>query len=916
MDSDSPSSDIIPAVAARLKYYFDVERKEAGFDLSSNPRDPNEKYRLYELAGNHALPQTQRIKIHCLENQMEAAIRNFTGKCESGQDKKQTEKEKTKQVQRKIKKNMSVLTMPDFLLNNRVCLDSINLKSSDHEGFSLNRSHGNPAGISHGEFKRLVASAADLIVASTPHIQFKEVGSKTGVGHSCPSTCNRKSDSLQEHLSSTETSCLDEKTHGDEKVVCDLKVLHSLPNGSLKQEAEKSNIAEYEIRVHTEAVSPPEDKPSLLLRLMGDHGRSKTILLQNTMLSSSTACAGQVVSNHVKSRDVGKLKQVLIGVSGKYQGCRCYCTNISILKGATEYMFPCNQWLSHQVVSVSATDSDTSSNQSEERGSENLKPQSEEACRTGDGIEKDDKDNTSSLATSEVVDLNPYASEEKATLPQKGEAKEMVVSQISNPTTELSNKKAKTKELKEIQMSKAKPVRTLKTSKGKSAKTMVKKEVPLDKNLNKLPDSEEESTVVSSGNPNVKDGKLTNQVSKNEVIASNARTNDGNMAEAVLDNNCPDKDFHIDSKKHPDELSKAKHRRAGSPASYVFFAHESKPSPLLADVTNNSKRNSSSPNHNSKDSNVEPPEDRMDRPGCPSPGNSKDGREDGASGLHLLQQILTESEDNLKDGSPRAISKFFTDNLNSQENRVHHDEDLQSNDIHTLVSDYASSSYPPESEGVATAGYYCLCENCCNYESDSTLNEEYLFSDSSLALSFSEDEERELYSKSPSQVKDTKEFPQKVNTAVQDLRDTNNHRILPENRGDSCSRKSDTFLTALKAIQSVDVKNMKHLCQSHFFLTSVTDDEGKTLLHHAAAEEEPVICQVLLDTTVGRINIDQHDLFGKTALHYAAENGNIKTLKLLLERGAKLEIPDENSNVIYDIIRYCSEEDLKHTSEF
>ncbi|KAG9477044.1 hypothetical protein GDO78_002434 [Eleutherodactylus coqui] len=85
------------------------------------------------------------------------------------------------------------------------------------------------------------------------------------------------------------------------------------------------------------------------------------------------------------------------------------------------------------------------------------------------------------------------------------------------------------------------------------------------------------------------------------------------------------------------------------------------------------------------------------------------------------------------------------------------------------------------------------------------------------------------------------------------------------------------------------------------FIGCVTDEEGKTLLHHAAAQENPTICQVLLDTNIGLVNIDQQDQFGKTALHYAVEKGNPKTIKILLYNGSKEEIPDKKSKMALDI---------------
>ncbi|CAI9595875.1 unnamed protein product, partial [Staurois parvus] len=151
------------------KYYVDIERKEVGFDLSLHSKDTNEKYRLYEQAGNYTLHQSQRIKNNFLDKQMEAALRHYIGKSEPDKnDKMERKQEKRIHVQRKIKKNMSALTMPDRFLDNCVYPSSINPKSCDLEDISSNLIYNRPPDISHGEFKRLVASAADLIVATTP----------------------------------------------------------------------------------------------------------------------------------------------------------------------------------------------------------------------------------------------------------------------------------------------------------------------------------------------------------------------------------------------------------------------------------------------------------------------------------------------------------------------------------------------------------------------------------------------------------------------------------------------------------------------------------------------------------------------------------------------------------------------------
>lgn len=61
--------------------------------------------------------QSQGIKNHFLDKQIEAALRHYIGKSEADKkDKMEVKQERRIKVQRKIKKNMSALTMPVSLL--------------------------------------------------------------------------------------------------------------------------------------------------------------------------------------------------------------------------------------------------------------------------------------------------------------------------------------------------------------------------------------------------------------------------------------------------------------------------------------------------------------------------------------------------------------------------------------------------------------------------------------------------------------------------------------------------------------------------------------------------------------------------------------------------------------------------------
>merc|ERR1712212_1413120 len=66
--------------------------------------------------------------------------------------------------------------------------------------------------------------------------------------------------------------------------------------------------------------------------------------------------------------------------------------------------------------------------------------------------------------------------------------------------------------------------------------------------------------------------------------------------------------------------------------------------------------------------------------------------------------------------------------------------------------------------------------------------------------------------------------------------------------------------------------------------------KGKTALHVAAEKGDIPVMKLLLDSSLP--NMDAKDKKGKTALHVAAEKGDIPVMELLMDSGADIEIGD------------------------
>ncbi|XP_063790473.1 uncharacterized protein LOC134945238 isoform X2 [Pseudophryne corroboree] len=824
MDCSVPTSDIIPAVAARLKYYLDVERKEAGFDLSVNLKDSNKKYLLYLTP---ALHQTQRPKKTFLENKIKASLPSCGGK--SGAEWTQIvqiNQERKHQVQRKIRKKMSSLSISDRFSSNCVHLRSMNWKCSDLGNYSSGLSHSSLPHISHGELRRLVTSAADLIVATTPSSPIQRCH-RGRMGQSHSSLCVNIPTSGQDHSSNTDASSLgDTSSHAG----CDGSLDAGFENNqTVLATSEKIG---YDIAINTGASSPKAAKPSLCMRLVGESGRSKTLLLQTSLVNTTRSCAGQAATCHVKTRDVGELKHVMIGVDRKQKD---------------------------------EDDGQTNKKQS----TPSIADAELHGCR-----------NTSPITSMglQISSCKPVETATKAN-PDK-------VSKTNVNKSVASHRRAESKE---------------------SQKTVIRKRASAERQPQKVYRCEMGAPTVSPGNTDGTSKNVSDQVimvvePPSKTIAADGSIQQSPIGEKDLDNGVTATaistvgNLLVQNNLQAEALTAPNYGNAGSPASYAVVSHESKESPVIDEVNGHAWKNTSFAliNGDTKET-IRASSDGMNQDSqyLPSDG-TKDGIDDRASQL-LLLQVLSQSVDNVPASSPRADSQPCSNCWNNAEatdfHRAKADEDIE---VHTQSHGYTGSCFQLDSDAAQTSGYCCSCGDGCSYVSDSTLDEDYLFYDTSLSLS--EDEDSETPLKSGRLVTGTEDNNEEYNMRKGAKKD-----IYREGRVDSYSEIVNMFKSSLAAIRSNDRIKLRNLCQSHVFIPSFRDEEGKTLLHHAATQEDPVICQVILDTNVGKVNIDHEDMFGKTALHYAIQNGNTKTMKLLLDNGAKQEIPDEDSKTVSDI---------------
>ncbi len=74
-------------------------------------------------------------------------------------------------------------------------------------------------------------------------------------------------------------------------------------------------------------------------------------------------------------------------------------------------------------------------------------------------------------------------------------------------------------------------------------------------------------------------------------------------------------------------------------------------------------------------------------------------------------------------------------------------------------------------------------------------------------------------------------------------------------------------------------------------LMSHKDNNGRTVLHHAVLKKgNPLILQQILNA---KINVNEQDKWGKSALHYAMGQADVASATLLRAKGAKSDITDK-----------------------
>lgn len=89
---------------------------------------------------------------------------------------------------------------------------------------------------------------------------------------------------------------------------------------------------------------------------------------------------------------------------------------------------------------------------------------------------------------------------------------------------------------------------------------------------------------------------------------------------------------------------------------------------------------------------------------------------------------------------------------------------------------------------------------------------------------------------------------------------------------------------------------MRSLIEDMGASTKACNDAGQTVLHLAVLQGNLRNIGYLTELT-HRVNINQRDEFGRTALHYAVENGLFSIVKTLLLRGADTSITDKNQQL-------------------
>ncbi|KAM4632557.1 uncharacterized protein O3C94_019091 [Discoglossus pictus] len=845
------------------KYYVEVQRKEVGFDLSGTQTDKIRNYRLYQIHGVHL---TQRLKRHFLDHQMEASLRSYVGKLDKTV---KINQERKKQVQKKIKRKMSLLAIPDRMNSSNVCLRRARVKyrfPKDLEDISSDLPQISPPEISNKEFQRLVSSAAKLIVATTP----KKHDQQTPSSACCPSWSCDDTRLTSQVVQSQQSQSLKipssiQESYSSFEVISeeDANQMEENDPGAKTNETEQNNpgiktqmgseITEikeqdttYEIRVYTGSSTEVNPKQALVITLIGSNGKSNRIFLEKSSTNAVPFCTGQMDIFKTKAKDVGKLEELVIAMNRKSTNSRCYIEDIIVKTWHTTaelYVFPCNRWLSFSETIVPVLPHT---------------PEQESAGKTPQVQPQDE---------------NHIKAKKENLQPLHTESKQRRASTTSN-TNHSGKIFTKTSQEKEADVKKDKRAQ----NDGESAQV----------------ESLDCCNGAATGEPSLYENNnpdsVTNSATQPENNIDNV-TNSANHTENKITDNVIDKPPAIQNKP----------RKASSPAGYVFFSHDIKTSPSIIGSRGQSSRSniSSSKKQHKKELKLVTPSG-VDEIALGSSAGAKD-KSINISQLVILQQILSE---------PPAGPESQGNCISLENSRVTNSgaslKEDGSQDVNTQQTCTIGITDSCSQLADQISGCCCSCDrDQDSYVSDSTLDDDFLFSDTSLALSLSENEDSE--DDAP---------PSDSDSGEPGIRIRNLRRFCKDLRTNPTQDISYLFARGLEAIEKTDRAELmrlsqghfflfrvsvRNLSQGHFFLLSSADKDGKTLLHHAASRGNVDICQVLLDTNVGMINIDKQDVFGKTALHYAIQKSHSKMVKLLIKNGAKSEFKDKNPKTAVDV---------------
>ncbi|XP_075175856.1 uncharacterized protein LOC142246677 [Anomaloglossus baeobatrachus] len=266
------------------------------------------------------------------------------------------------------------------------------------------------------------------------------------------------------------------------------------------------------------------------------------------------------------------------------------------------------------------------------------------------------------------------------------------------------------------------------------------------------PSSKNTKVLVSSGKikttkktshqvPSMADKPST--IMKSEDSKAQPPIGEKSTDDAMLDNTSSDRDLAMQN-----IIQSPKYRRACSPASYVFFSLENKESSIIVEVDGCTK--SCTQNNPTGGNSRLVRRLSSERASTRCPGGTKEymSYHKGSSELALLQEILSDSGNNVTSGS--FDSWPFSSCENSEESRVQHRSDYDVSEVHgdlADINDYNKLGSMLDCKATMTPGYSCSCGEHSSYETDSTLDEEYIFSDTSLDLSLSEDDDTNSSSK-------------------------------------------------------------------------------------------------------------------------------------------------------------------------